>query len=41
MKKEWLTHKDSFEIFDARHLKGNFLQAIKIKAKKIPKGNGL
>ncbi|MBN1603194.1 MAG: DUF2249 domain-containing protein [Chitinispirillaceae bacterium] len=41
MEKEWLNNRNIFEIFDVRNLKGNFLQAIIAKAKKIQKGNGI
>jgi alkylhydroperoxidase/carboxymuconolactone decarboxylase family protein YurZ len=41
MVKEWLKNKNDFENFDVRALKGNFLQAILIKAKQIPKGGGI
>ncbi len=41
MEKEWLKIKNNFEILDVRTLKGNFLQAIITKAKKIQKGNGI
>jgi len=41
MEKEWLKYRNDFEKFDVRALKGNFLQAIIIKAKKIPKGEGI
>jgi len=36
--KKWLENKKDFEEFDVRTLKGNFLQAIVFKAKKIKKG---
>ena len=41
MLKEWLKNKTDFEEFDARTLKGNFLQAIVFKAKQTRKGKGL
>lgn len=41
MEKEWLKDKNNFESFDVRTLKGNFLQSIIAKAKKIKKGNGI
>lgn len=39
--KEWLKNKYDFEAFDVRTLKGNFLQAIVLKAKQTKKGKGL
>lgn len=41
MEREWLKYKNDFERFDVRALKGNFLPAILIKAKQIPKGGGI
>jgi len=41
MKKEWLVHKESFEIRDVRELKGNFLPSILKKARSLEVGSGL
>ena len=41
MEKDWLDKKESFEVIDARVLKGNFLPGILKKAQGIEPGNGL
>ena len=41
MKKEWLNSKETFEVKDARELKGNFLPFILKKAQNLQVENGL
>jgi len=41
MKKEWSNKKETFEVIDARKLKGNFLPSILKKAQSVKVGNGI
>jgi len=41
MNKEWVNKKKTFEVIDARKLKGYFLPSILKKAQSLKQGNGI